>query len=177
MAQIRGNLISLTGSLMTLYPDAQKKADDVLFKECKKHWKELAKEDFVDSRMWDVFMNTYAQASPQGERALITVGRRVYPAIKSAGQIPKEIDSPLKMLKFEGEGFKLYHKGPDVIPRKFLKEEEGEVIVDAPSPGYNCIVIEGVFIGILEMFRKQGTVVQEKCVKKGNSTYLYHIKW
>jgi len=177
MAKVRGNIIQLTASLMSLYPDAQKSADDALFKECGKHWKELKIDDFYETKLWDLMMTAYSKASIQGENALLTVGKKIYPTIKAAGQIPKEIDSALKMIKFEADGFVLYHKGPDVIPRKFLKADEGDVIVLAPSPGYNCKVIEGVYLGILKMFGKNGTVVQEKCVKKGDSTCQYHISW
>ncbi len=178
MAEIRGNIINLTGRLMSLYPDAQKKADEVLFEKSGKHWKELTTDDWVDTKIWDVFMDAYMESSPTGEKALLTLGKSIYPTIKSEGQIPPEIDTPLKMLEFEGEGFKFYHRGPDVKPRNFLRVEEGDVLVDAPSPGYNCKVIEGVFQGIVEMFGvKTAKVTQTKCVKKGDSTCEYHITW
>jgi hypothetical protein len=178
MAEIRGNLIKLTGSLMGPYPDSQKRADDVLFKELGKHWRELTIDDWVDAKMWDLFMNAYAEGSITGETALITLGRNIYPSIKEAGQIPPEIDTPLKMLEFEGEGFKIYHRGPDVKPRTFLRLQEGDVLVEAPSPGYNCKVIEGVFQGIVEMFDIKTTkVIQTKCVKNNDNTCEYHITW
>jgi len=178
MAEIRGNIIYLTGNLMGLYPEIQKKADDVLFNECGKHWHELTIDDWIDTRMWDLFMNAYAKGSITGERALLTLGRNIYPTIKKAGQIPAEIDNPVKMLEFEGEGFKIYHRGADVSPRKFLRLKNGDVLVEAPSPGYNCKVIEGVFIGIVEMFGiKNVKAVQTKCVKNNDTTCEYHITW
>ncbi len=55
---------------------------------------------------------------------------------------------------------------------------EGEVVVEAPSPGYNCKVIEGVFLGIAGMFDVEGgSVEQTKCVKNGDDTCEYTIKW
>ncbi len=52
------------------------------------------------------------------------------------------------------------------------------MLVDAPSPFYNCKVIEGVFMGIVEMFGITDVkVVQTKCVKQGDSTCRYHITW
>lgn len=177
MAEIRGNIIQITGKLMAAHADARDKADEELFTAYGKHWDEIGVDDWVDTKMWNVFMTVYANSSVAKEEALILVGEQVYPTIKAAGQIPPEIDTPLKMLKFEGEGFKLYHRGEGVTPRKFLKEEEGEVIVEAPSPGYDCKVIEGVFRGILKIFDKEGTVEQTKCVKKGDSTCVYEIKW
>ncbi len=178
MAEIRGNIIALTGSLMSLYPEVQQKADDILFKESGKHWKELTIDDWLDTRMWDVFMKAYAEGSFSGEKALVTLGRRIYPTIKKANQIPPEINTPLKMLKFEGDGFLIYHRGSDIKPRTFLRLEEGDVLVDAPSPGYNCKVIEGVFMGIVEMFGIANVKVnQTKCVKNGGNTCEYHITW
>jgi hypothetical protein len=178
MAEVRGNLINLTATLMTLYPDAQKKADEVLFSKLGRHWQDLGINDWVDSKMWDIFMKAYQDSSPSKETAFITLGRKIYPAIKRAGQIPNDIDTPLKMLRFEGEGFKLYHRGPDVKPRTFIRLKEHDVLVDAPSPGYDCKVIEGVFQGIIEMFNiKTVAVKQTKCVKKGQSTCEYHITW
>jgi len=178
MAEIRGNLINLTGRLMSLYPDAQEKADNILFEKLGKHWNEVTIDDWIDAKIWDVFMQSYIEGSPTGEMALITLGKNIYPAIKNAGQIPPEIDNPLKMLEFEGEGFKMYHKGADVKPRNFLRLDDHDVLVDAPSPGYNCKVIEGVFQGIVEMFDIQNVkVTQTKCVKKGDDTCEYHITW
>ncbi len=178
MAEVRGNLINLTGALMSFYPEAQKKADDILFKESDIHWEDITIDDWVDAKVWDAFMNAYMEGSISGEKALITLGRRIYPGIKDAGQIPPEIDTPLKMLKFEGEGFKIYHRGPDVKPRNFLRLNDGDVLVEAPSPGYNCKVIEGVFQGIVEMFGiKSVKVNQTKCVKQGDNTCEYHITW
>jgi len=178
MAEIRGNIIRLTGYLMGLYPEAQEKADKILFEKTGKHWKDLTVDDWVDSGMWDVFMNAYAQSSPTGNVALLTLGRSVYPTIKSEGQIPDEIDTPLKMLKFEGEGFLIYHRGNDVIPRNFTRETEGDVLVEAPSPGYNCLVIEGVFQGIVEMFGINTVKVEQtQCIHKGGRTCEYHITW
>ncbi|MBN1552876.1 hypothetical protein JW979_15485 [bacterium] len=178
MAEIRGNIINLTGSLMQLYPDVQKKADDLLYSKTGKHWNQLTIDDWVDTRFWDLFMNAYAKGSIAGEKALLTLGRNIYPTIKKAGQIPADIDTPLKMLQFEGEGFKIYHRGADVKPRKFLRLKPKDVLVDAPSPGYNCVVIAGVFQGIVEMFGVKGVKVEQtKCIKKGDTTCEYHVTW
>ncbi len=105
MAEVRGNIIQLTGSLMGLYPEAQEKADQALFRICGKHWDEMTTDDWIDTTIWDTFMGDYAAASLSGQNALITLGRNIYPAIRKAGQIPEEIDTPLKMLKFEEQGF------------------------------------------------------------------------
>ncbi len=52
------------------------------------------------------------------------------------------------------------------------------MVVEAPSPGYNCSFIEGVFDGILIMCGiRLGEVTQTRCVKKGHGTCEYHIRW
>jgi hypothetical protein len=77
----------------------------------------------------------------------------------------------LDFIKFEAEGFLSNHQGKDVIPRKFIKAEEGEVVVKAPAPGYNEKLYEGVFLGILKMCG----VENGKVVNVGDSTF--HITW
>ena len=59
MAEVRGNMIKLAGQLMSLYPEAQRKADDILFKRYGKHWEELSMEEFYDASVYDAFMKTY----------------------------------------------------------------------------------------------------------------------
>jgi predicted hydrocarbon binding protein len=79
---------------------------------------------------------------------------------------------------FEAESFKQNHRGSDVIPRNFLKTDDRHIIVDAPSPGYNCKIIEGVFLGILKMVGEEnGKVIQTKCIQRGDSTCIYDITW
>jgi hypothetical protein len=103
---------------------------------------------------------------------------QIYPTIKKAGGIPLSISNELELLAFEGTGFLAHHKGDDVKPRKYLKVEPHNVVVEAQSPGYNCTFIEGVFLGILEMYDiTTGSVVQKKCVKNGDSVCEYHIHW
>ncbi len=36
-----------------------------------------------------------------------------------------------------------------MIPRKIVSADPGSVVVEAPSPGYNCALIEGVSYRIL----------------------------
>ncbi len=52
----------------------------------------------------------------------------------------------------------------------FLKVEPGHIIVEAISPGYNCILVEGVFEGILDMCNiKTYTVKQALCKERQSS--------
>jgi hypothetical protein len=177
MAQVKGKFIGLAGQLMSLYKADLAKADGVLYQKTKKHYDELEPEGWYETSLFDLFMETYAKASPTGERAIITLGRRVYPTIKNSVGLPPVTD-PLEFLKLEAEFFMTEHKGPDVRPRKIITAEKGRFIVEAPAPGYNCALFEGVFLGILDMLDVQtGKVVQNKCEKRGDATCEFEVTW
>ena len=79
---------------------------------------------------------------------------------------------------YEGEGFELNHTGDGIQPRKWIQKNDGDVIVQAPAPGYNCRLYEGVFLGILEMQGEMnGNVEQTKCMTRGDETCEFHITW
>lgn len=178
MAQVKGKFITLAGTLMSLYSAQRTEADKILFSKTGKHWNELDPEGWYDTRFFHLFMETYAKASPTGYRAIITLGKNVYPTIKKTAGLPPHLKTPLDFIKFEAEGFMANHSGADVKPRKFLKAEDREVIVQAPAPGYNPVLYEGVFLGILEMCGvTTGKVVQTKSQDKGDGTSEFHITW
>lgn len=178
MAQVKGKFIQLAGYLMALYKDAQQKADDFLKSKVGKSFNELDPEGFYDAKIFDVFMKEYAKASPTNDKAIVTLGKKVYPTIQKTSGLPDALKTPLDYILFEAEGFLLNHKGADVTPRKFLKKEEKNVIIEAKAPGYDCKLYEGVFLGILEMCGvKTGKVSQVKCIKNGDHTCEFHITW
>jgi predicted hydrocarbon binding protein len=177
MPGVKGRWFGLAASLMSLYKEQLDQAKNELHKKVGKTLAELDPEEMYDTKIFDIFMEAYAKGSPSKEKALITLGRNVYPTIKKIGGIPEHIKTPLDLIKFEALGF-LENHTKDVKPRKFIKAEEGNVIVEAPAPGYNCRLYEGVFFGILEMNNiKSGKVTQTKCVKNGESTCEFHIIW
>jgi hypothetical protein len=103
---------------------------------------------------------------------------KIYPSIKTAGGLPPALNRPLDLIKFEAEGFLAHHRGADVKPRKFIKAVEHDVVVEAPAPGYNSRLYEGVFLGILEMCGVMtGKVEQTRCQEKGDNTSEFHIMW
>lgn len=174
MADIKGKFIMIAGSLMKLYPVALKFCDELLFTKIGKHWNELDPEGWYDTKIFNGFMVNYAKASVSGEQALITLGKNIYPTIKKTTGIPPEVKTPLDMLIFSAKGFSDNHRGKDVIPRKFIKLEDRHVIVQAAAPGYSQIFVEGVFLGILEMYGiKTGKVV----MTKGEPIFEYEITW
>ena len=107
-----------------------------------------------------------------------TMGRRVYPTIANTVDFPEDLRTPLDWLKWEGKSFLADHQGSDILPRRFLKTEPGHVIVEAVSPGYTCVLIEGVYEGILKMCNITSyKVKQTRCVKKGDPVCEYDITW
>ncbi len=174
MAEVKGKFITLAGSLMLMYPDALKFCDDILFEKTGKHWNELEQESWYDTKLFGGFMNNYAKASSSGEKAIITLGRNVYPTIKKTAGLPPEIKTALDLIIFEAKGFELNHKGSDVKPRKFIKKEDKHVIVQAPAPGYSQKLYDGVFIGILEMF---GSTTGNVIMTKAAPEFEYEITW
>ncbi|MBN1591303.1 MAG: hypothetical protein JW888_17455 [Pirellulales bacterium] len=178
MAEVRGKFINLAGGLMSLYPEYLAVADRSLFLRIGKHWNELEPEGWYDTSLFELLMQAYAKASPTGEKALITLGRKVYPTIKKTVGLPDRLKTPLDFIKYEAEGFLANHRGPGVRPRRFIKVVDREVIVEAPAPGYSEKLYLGVFQGLLEMCGvKTGCVVQTKSREQGDSTAEFRITW
>jgi hypothetical protein len=174
MAEVKGKFITLAGSLMGLYKENQRRADEQLFQATGKHYAELDPEAWYDTRLFDIFMKEYAKGSPAGERAIVTLGRNVYPTIKKTSGLPPEIKTVLDSLVFEAKGFELNHRGADVKPRKFIKKEDKHIIVQAPAPGYSQKLFEGVFLGIIQMYGiNNGKVI----MTKGAPEFEYDITW
>jgi predicted hydrocarbon binding protein len=180
MAEVKGKFISLACSLIQTKPAALQAARDAVKEMTGMDYMDLDPEGWYNTNVFDaVFSALEEHSSPILAWASIkVVGLRVYPTIEATAGLPKHFISPLDFVRFEADGFLANHRGRDVIPRKFLKAEEGHVIVEAPSPGYNCALIEGVFEGILQMCGvAQSKVVQTKCKRKGDSTCVYNITW
>lgn len=180
MAEIKGKFITLACSLLQTKPEARAAALQAVKSMTGKEWSELDPEGWYDTRVLGaVFDAVEANTSPiLAWAALKVIGQRVYPTIEATAGLPKDLRTPLDFVKFEAEGFKANHRGADVVQRKLIKAEPGSVVMEAPSPGYNCAFIEGVFDGILRMCTiMNGKVTQTKCVRKGHSTCEYHIQW
>lgn len=174
MAEVKGKFITLAGNLMKLYKNALDFCDNILYEKIGLHYNELDPEGWYDTKIFNGFMVNYAKASLAKDKAIITLGRKVYPTIEKTVGIPPNIQTPLDLIIYEAQGFLLNHRGADVVPRKFLKKEDGHVIVQAPAPGYSQKLYEGVYLGILEMYDiKNGNVE----MTKGAPHFEYEIKW
>ena len=177
MVQLKGKFVTLTAALMGVYPEARDNADQVLFQATGKHWNELDPEDWYDIDHYQKFLAAYVQASPTGEKAMVTLGRNVYPTIKRTTGLPPHLTTPLDYIKFEAQGYLENHQGVGAEPRKFLKSEEGDVAVQIDKV-HNCLTMEGVYLGILEMVGAAGGKVEhKKCIKCGDAVCELHITW
>jgi hypothetical protein len=178
LAEVKGRFITLTGTLMSVHPRKLDQADTLLMAKCGKHWNELDPDGWYDTSSWDVFMDAYVKASVAGEGALVLLGRNIYPTIKKAGGLPAALKTPLDLIKVEAEDFLAEHRGADVRPRKFIKAVDHDVVVEAPAPGYNSRLYEGVCLGILEICGvAAGSVEQTRSQEKGDPTSEFHIMW
>lgn len=180
MADIKGKFITLACSLLETKPEAKRAALDAVVRMTGKASDQLDPEGWYDTKVLDAVFSAIEQhTSPMLAWAAIRlIGTRVYPTINQTVGLPKNLETPLDFVKFEAQGFRDNHRGSDVQPRRFVKSDYGDVVVEAPSPGYNCAFIEGVFDGILQMCGiKTGKVSQTRCIKKGDSTCEYHIQW
>lgn len=129
MAEVQGKFISLTCNLMTAYPDAQKKANDYIFKRIGKDWQTIPAEDFFDTKILAEVMNIYAEASISGDFAFVTLGRRIYPTIKKTVGLSLNLRSPIDYIKHECETFLETHRGKDIVPRQIISVKDREVII------------------------------------------------
>ena len=178
MADVKGKFISLSVLLMEVYKEGQREADSLVKSQTGMSAADLDPEGWYNTSIFNDVMETYARHSVTGETAIVTLGRNVYPTIKKTAGLPPHLKTPLDFIKFEAEGFLLNHRGADVVPRKFVHAREGDVLVQAPAPGYNPILYEGVYLGILAMNGvKTGKVVVTKSTRKGDPTDEFHITW
>ncbi len=182
MAELKGKFIQLSCGLLASKPEIQAQAVEAVRRHTGKSPEELDPEGWYPVKvMGDVFKCVEEGVSNKvlGWAAIKVVGREVYPTIQKTVGLPSNLTTPLDYIKFEAEGWLQNCRGVDVQPRKFIKTDPGHVVVDAcPPPDYNCVLIEGVYEGILEMCGiKNGGCSQKKCVRKGDSTCEYHVKW
>jgi predicted hydrocarbon binding protein len=178
MPEVRGKFIRLAGLLMTLYPEQRDKADTVVYEATGKHWDQLEPAEWYDVEIFSVLLDAYASSSVTGQKALLTLGKKVFPTKKKLGELPADITTPMDLLIYSTKSFTEDHRGPGIRPVRVIRAEKTDVIFDIPNHGYDCMVDEGVYAGILEMFGITNcSVEQTKCKKKGDSSCEFHITW
>jgi len=180
MAKSKGKFIQMACSLLDLNPEAKNEALQAIKRLTGESCNQLTPEGWYDTSVIESIFQVAEKhyGSIMAWSTIKIMGRRVYPTIAKTVGFPKELRTPLDWVKWEGKSFLADHQGRDVVPRKFLRTDPGHVVVEAISPGYNCILVEGVYEGILEMCNiKSYRVKQTRCVKKGDPVCEYDITW
>lgn len=178
MVEVKGKFITLAGQLMEPYGDARDEADRRLFAEVGKHWDELDPEGWYDIRLCNSFIEAYADASQMGDEALITMGKGMYPTIERTSGLPSWLRTPADYLRHETEGYLSNVRGWGVAPRRIAKLEDGHAIIEAKIRAWNCRILEGVYLGILELAGATGGRVEQRtCVRRGAEICEFHITW
>ena len=173
-AEAKGFFILMAVRLMTVYKESLKEADDFLFKKAGIHIGEVDPEKWYDTIIFKHFMGKYVGASPSKENAWLTLGKTIYPTIKRTIGLPENIKTPVDLIEYDNEAFLQTHRGEGIRGRKIVKRENNMVIVQAPTPGYNAKLVEGVYLGILSILGiKNGSVK----LLKGEPEYEYEVRW
>ena len=178
MLQVKGMFITFTVRLMTLYKEAKQEISDYIKQQTGLDYNDLDPTAWYPGEILIKALKMYEQASPTGKTVYVTMGKQVYPIWKQNGLLPDNLKTPLDYMKYEAEGFKEAHLGPEVKQRNFIKMEDGHIIVEAPAPGYSCKLFEGVWRGIFNMIGiNTAEIMQTQCVDQGDSTCVFDIKW
>jgi hypothetical protein len=180
MAEVKGKFITSACSLLEFRPAAKVEAMQRIKSLTGKEWDQLEPEGWYDTKALSAVFQAIEkhQGKLMSWAAIKIIGRRVFPTIEKTSGLPTHLKTPLDLIKWEGDSFLDNTRGTGVVPRKYLKTEPGHVVVEALSPGYNCILVEGVFEGILELCKiKDYVVKQTRCVKKGDPVCEYDIQW
>lgn len=178
MVKIKGKFIILVASLMKIYKKEFEKTDNELYDELGLHWNELGSEEWYDIKYYNLFIKSYVKASPTNENAMVTLGRKIYPTIKATTGFPPNLVTPLDFIKYESQGYTENIKGPDIVPRTFVREDDGDVIIQMNMKEQPCKLMEGVYKGILDMSGASfGQVFHDKCILKGDPYCEFHITW
>jgi hypothetical protein len=180
MAEVKGKLITLATELLVSTPGIRSAAIFSILRTTGKDPRELEPDGWYETKVLDEFLKAVEEyESPLVAWAAIKViGQKIYPAIDAALCVSGRLRTPLDCLKFEARSFSDNYRGADVVPRKFIEADDHHIILDAPSPGYNCALTEGILDGVLRMCRTSHyTVKQTKCVQRGDSTCRFAVNW
>jgi hypothetical protein len=180
MAEVKGKFITMAASFLRSKPELQEIVYNAVQNATGHRPPDLEPEEWYATSALDTVFQTVRLHQEEFDAwvTLKVMGQEVYYTIKYSGGIPPHVNTPLEMIKFEAEGFLANHRGDDVQPRRILQAQDRHVVMEAPSPGYDCAFIEGVYEGILRMNGiYESKVTQSQCIKNGDATCVYDIKW
>ena len=178
MVEVKGKFITLAAGFIRIYPQYFQKADQRIYEATGLHQHELDPEGWYDVRLYTYLMECYVEASPTKERALITLGRAIYPAIKRTVGFPPELTTPMDFVEFEAQAYLDNLRGPGIRPRKITRVSDRHVVVKFRMDEQPCKIGEGVYQGILEIAGyPNGTVEHHKCIRNRDPECEFHLKW
>jgi hypothetical protein len=178
MVEARAKFIILVARLMEPHGEALADADDRLYRETGKHWDQLAPEDWYDIKLCNRFIEAYVEASGLGDRALVRVGREMYPTIKKTSGLPPWLKTTADYLRHETVVYMASVRGRGVAPRRIMRMEDGHAVIEAKIRAWDCRIQEGVYLGVLDLAGvKEGRVEQTKCVRRGGDICEFDIVW
>ncbi len=178
MVEVKGKFITLAAGFIRIYPKHFEKADQRIYEVTGLHQHELDPEGWYPMSLYTHLMDCYVEASPTKERALITLGKAIYPTIKRTVGFPPELETPLDFVQFEAQAYLDNIRGPGIRPRKISKLSDRHVMVRFRMEEQPCKIGEGVYQGILEIAgHPDGSVEHRQCIKNGDAECEFHITW
>lgn len=178
MVEVRGLLISTVGSFLVVYKEKLKEIDDLLYKDIGKHWNELDPNQWYDVKHYNNFLKAYSEASITHEKSWITFGRNLFPAFWKAFGNPEGLKTTLDYIDWEAKYYNSNMRGKEFSERKFIKKEDGHVIMQMDGKERNCLVSVGVYESLMAKSGAKGWAVkQTKCVKKGDPVCEFEVTW
>jgi hypothetical protein len=178
MVEVKGKFIAMTAELMGDCEDARAQADQRLFSSVGRHWNELDAEGWYDVKLWNTFLRAYEEASGLGEEAVVAVGRRVYPTLERTTGLPAWLKTPGDYIRYEAEGYLANVRGRGVAPGRIIKIEDGHAVLEAEVAEYDCALMKGILLGLLDLAGVEGAhVAQTRCVRDGASVCEFEMTW
>lgn len=178
MVEVKGKFITLAAGFIKIYPKYYEMADKRVFEATGLHQDKLDPEGWYDARLYSYLMECYVEASITKEKALVTLGKGIYPTIRRTVGFPPGLETPMDFIHFEAQAYLDNVRGPGVRPRKITKMSDSYAIVRLRMDEQPCKIGEGVYLGILDIAgHPEGTVEHRRCVKGGDPECEFHIRW
>lgn len=178
MVEVKGKFISLAASFIKIYPKFYEKSDQLVFAKTGLLQDKLDPEGWYDIALYTHVMDCYVAASITKERALVTLGKAIYPTIQRTVGFPPGLETPMDFIEFEAKAYLENLRGPGIRPRKIIKLSDRYAIIRLRMDEQPCKVGEGVYHGMLDMTgHPNGTIEHRRCIKNGDLECEYHVKW
>lgn len=178
MVEVKGKFITLAAGFIKIYPKHFDKANRFIFQKTGLYQDKLDPEGWYDVRIYTYVMDCYVDASITNEKALVTLGRSIYPTIKKTVGFPPGLETPMDFIEFEAQAYLDNLRGPGIRPRKIIKPSDRHAVIRFRMDEQPCKIGEGVYQGILEMTgHPEGTVEHKKCIRDGEPECEFHVKW